>query len=519
MEHGVKRFVGGLVLALMASFGAAYAQEAQPAARVVAIRAGRLVDVVAQRVLTDQTIVIEGDRVVAVSPTAATTLPAGTQTIDLSDKTVLPGLIDTHVHLTTDATVSYLDSYHITPARAGVFGAMNARRTLLAGFTVARNLGSEAYADGALRDGVERGDIPGPHIFAAGGMISMTGGHGDDNHLAPQYRYSSSDVADGVEGVRHAVREHVKYGADLIKFATTGGVFSSNTSPGSTHFSLEEARAIVEEAHNLGRTVAVHAHGAGGIKIAIRAGADSIEHASLIDDEGIRLARTAGTFLSMDIYNTDYTQAEGRRNGVPEVNIQKDRDIGDIQRENFRKAVRAGVRLTYGTDAGVYPHGDNARQFAVMVRYGMTPMQAIVAATRNRRAASEARTGFRIDRARALRRHRRRRWRSTGGRNAARTHGVRDEGRASLPRTGGSLRGGAVGVGVRGAGALNADQAATAVCTGCIGKRSVNVEPLPGVLCSETVPAISSISRRVITSPRPVPPNRWAMVLSACEKG
>ncbi len=378
----MKRIVGGILLALATTVATSVAQEAPPAPAVVVIRAGRLVDVNAQRVRADQVIVIEGERIKAVGPAATTAIPSGARVIDLSTKTVLPGLIDTHVHLTTDATVSYLDSYHITPARAGVFGAMNARRTLLAGFTVARNLGSEAYADGALRDGVERGDIPGPHIFAGGGMISMTGGHGDDNHLAPQYRYSSADVADGVEGVRHAVREHVKYGADLIKFATTGGVFSSNTSPGTTHFSLEEARAIVEEAHNLGRTVAVHAHGAGGIKIAIQSGADSVEHASLIDDEGIRMARAAGTFLSMDIYNTDYTQAEGRRNGVPEVNIQKDRDIGDIQRENFRKAVRAGVRLTYGTDAGVYPHGDNAKQFAVMVRYGMTPMQAIVAATR-----------------------------------------------------------------------------------------------------------------------------------------
>lgn len=359
----------------------ALAQEA-PKPRTVAIHAGRLVDVVGQRVLTDQLIVIEGDRIISVSPLAATTLPAGTPTIDLSTKTVLPGLIDTHVHLTSDPTVSYLDSYHITPARSAIFGAMNARRTLLAGFTVARNLSSEAYGDVALRDGVDRGDVSGPRIFASGGMLSMTGGHGDDNHLAPQYRYSSADVVDGPDAARRAVREHVKFGADLIKFATTGGVFSANTSPGTSHFTLDEARAIVEEAHNLGRTVTAHAHGAGGIKTAIRAGVDSVEHASLIDDEGLRMAKAAGTFLSMDIYNTDYTQAEGARNGVPEVNIKKDRDIGEIQRENFRKAVRMGIRLTYGTDAGVYPHGGNAKQFAVMVRYGMTPMQAIVAATR-----------------------------------------------------------------------------------------------------------------------------------------
>jgi imidazolonepropionase-like amidohydrolase len=377
----MKRLFGAaLCVSVLALAPVAAAEEVRP--RTVAIQAGRLVDVINQRVLTDQTIVIEGDRIVSVSPTAATSLPAGTPTIDLSDKTVLPGLVDTHVHLTTDPTVSYLEGYHITPARAAVFGAMNARRTLLAGFTVARNLSSEAYADVALRDGVERGDVMGPRIFAAGGMISMTGGHGDDNHLAPQYRYSSEDVVDGPYAARQAVRQHVKFGADLIKFATTGGVFSANTSPGTSHFTLEEARAMVEEAHNLGRTVTAHAHGAGGIKMAIRAGVDSVEHASLIDAEGIRMARAAGTVLSMDIYNTDYTQAEGARNGVPAVNIQKDKDIGDIQRENFRRALRAGVRLSYGTDAGVYPHGDNAKQFAIYVRYGMTPMQAIVSATR-----------------------------------------------------------------------------------------------------------------------------------------
>ncbi|NDC60289.1 MAG: amidohydrolase family protein, partial [Alphaproteobacteria bacterium] len=285
-------------------------------------------------------------------------------------------------HLTGDPTVSYLDSYHISAPRAGLFGAAGAWRTLRAGFTTARNVGAGMYADVALRDAIEHGDLPGPHVFAAGPMISMTGGHGDDNHLAPQYRYSDEGVADGIDAVRKAVREHVKYGVDLIKIATTGGVFSSNTRPETTHFSLEEAKVIVEEAHNLGKTVAVHAHGPGGIKTAIRAGADSVEHASLIDDEGIALAKAAGTVLSMDIYNTDYTQAMGRANGVPEVNIQKDKDIGDIQRENFRKAVKAGVKLSYGTDSGVYPHGDNAKQFAVMVRYGMTPMQAIVAATK-----------------------------------------------------------------------------------------------------------------------------------------
>jgi len=378
MGIGMKAsLAAGLALAALCAIPAS-----AETAKVVAVKAGRLIDVNAAVVRTDQVILIEGERIKAVGPAASTPIPAGARVIDLSDKTVLPGLIDTHTHLTGDPTVSYLDSYHISAPRAGLFGAAGAWRTLRAGFTTARNVGAGFYADVALRDAIAHGDVPGPHVFAAGSMISMTGGHGDDNHLAPHYRYSEEGVADGADAVRKAVREHVKYGADLIKIATTGGVFSSNTRPETTHFSLEEAKVIVEEAHNLGRTVAVHAHGPGGIKTAIRAGADSVEHASLIDDEGIALAKAAGTVLSMDIYNTDYTQAMGRANGVPEVNIQKDKDIGDIQRENFRKAVKAGVKLSYGTDSGVYPHGDNAKQFAVMVRYGMTPMQAIVAATK-----------------------------------------------------------------------------------------------------------------------------------------
>jgi imidazolonepropionase-like amidohydrolase len=259
---------------------------------------------------------------------------------------------------------------------------MNARRSLLAGFTVLRNVGAGSFSDVALRDGIERGDVMGPHVFASGPLIGIIGGHCDENNLAPEYNYVEEGVADGVDAVRKMVRRNIKFGADLIKYCGTGGVFSKGDTPGAPQYTFEEAKAIVDEAHFMGRTVAVHAHGAEGIKIAIRAGADSIEHASLVDDEGIRMAVREGTVFSMDIYNTDYTQAEGKKNGTPEEYLQKDRDIAEIQRENFRKALKAGVKMSFGTDAGVYPNGDNAKQFAVMVRYGMTPMEAIVAASR-----------------------------------------------------------------------------------------------------------------------------------------
>ncbi|MES2495252.1 MAG: amidohydrolase family protein [Pseudomonadota bacterium] len=368
-------WIAGTAIAL------AWTAQAPAQERAVAIKAGRLIDTARGIVLTDQIIIVTGGRITSVGPVASTTIPAGTPFIDLSSKTVLPGLIDTHTHITGDPTTSPYESYHLSVPRQAVTGVANARRTLLAGFTTIRDVGSSGYSDVALKDGINAGEIAGPHIFASGPALGITGGHCDDNHLAPEFRHEGEGVANGADAVRAAVRRNIKYGADHIKYCGTGGVFSRGDKPGAQQYSQDEANAIVAEAHLHDRPVAVHAHGADGIKVAIRAGADSIEHASLIDEEGLKMAKAAGTVLSMDIYNTDYTQSEGKKNGVSEESLQKDRDVGDIQRENFRKASRMGIKLSFGTDGGVYPNGDNAKQFAVMVRYGMTPMQAIQAAT------------------------------------------------------------------------------------------------------------------------------------------
>jgi imidazolonepropionase-like amidohydrolase len=258
-----------------------------------------------------------------------------------------------------------------------------AQRTLRAGFTTVRNVGSRDWNDVGLREAIDAGQLVGPRVVSAAYAFGATGGHCDETFYPPSMAMHSPYNADSPEEGRKRVREIRKYGAQVIKICATGGVFSRNTEPGQQQMTYDEMKAIVGEAHMWGLKVAAHAHGTSGIKDAIRAGVDTIEHVSLVDDEGIRLAVKHGAWFSMDIYNTDYTQSEGRKNGVLEDNLRKDREIGDIQRENFRKAHAAGVKMVYGTDAGIYPHGDNARQFATMVRYGMTPAQAIQAATIN----------------------------------------------------------------------------------------------------------------------------------------
>jgi imidazolonepropionase-like amidohydrolase len=262
-----------------------------------------------------------------------------------------------------------------------VNGVHNARVTLLAGFTTVRNVGADDFTDVAIRDGINAGDIDGPRMQVSGPPLGITGGHADNNLLPYEYHDTAMGVADGPWPARHKVRENIKYGVDLIKIMASGGVLSKGDTPGAPQYTLEEMQAIVDEAHRLGRRVAAHAHGTQSIKDAIIAGVNSVEHASLIDDEGIRLAKQHGTYLVMDIYNDDYILQHGAEAGMLPESIEKEKGIGRLQRENFRRAHAAGVRMAFGTDAGVYPHGDNAKQFAKMVQWGMTPLEAIQAAT------------------------------------------------------------------------------------------------------------------------------------------
>src|SRR5476651_46460 len=301
--------------------------------------------------------------------------------VDLPGMTLLPGLIDMHVHLTSDPHFSGYRPLEFTDNFWTVVGVANAKKTLEAGFTTARNVGSANFDDVALKQGIEHGYIPGPRIVPATYAIGATGGHCDVTSLPPSIRTPMTAIANGPEEIRATVRKLRKYGAEVIKFCGTGGVLSKTDSVGAQQYSLAEMKALVEEAHMLGLKVAVHAHGASGIKDSIRAGVDTVEHASLADDEAFALAKQHGTYFSMDIYVDDYILAEGEKNGMFKESLQKERGLGLKQRETFRAALKAGVKMVFGTDGGVYPNGDNARQFATMVTWGMSPMQAIQAAT------------------------------------------------------------------------------------------------------------------------------------------
>ncbi|MBI2515885.1 MAG: amidohydrolase family protein [Opitutae bacterium] len=374
----------GLVCA--ATLFAAEPAKTESAPAITIVRAARLVDPAAGKVLIDQAVVIEGDKVKSVGSAADVlkSLPAGAKVIDLGDVTLLPGLIDCHTHITGQPENFYEDLFRRSPIDEATVSHIYAKRTLLAGFTTIRNVGADNYTDLALRNAINRGALPGPRILASGPALSATGGHGDLNRMSPYVHIDGiNGIADGVDAVRKKVRDDVKYGADVIKILATAGVLSEEESVGLPQYTLEEMKTAVEEAAVWGKKVAAHAHGTEGIKLAIRAGVASVEHASFIDDEGIKLAKEHGTYLVPDIYNDDYILDAYAKMGYPENIIAKERLVGRTQRENFQKAVKAGCKIAYGTDAGVYPHGWNGKQMIHMVRWGMTPMQAVQSATVN----------------------------------------------------------------------------------------------------------------------------------------
>jgi imidazolonepropionase-like amidohydrolase len=369
-----KRF---FVTVALAAWAACAAQ-----ADTVVVTADRMIDVLAGRVVDHPQITIVDGRISTIGTQGAAP-PDGARRVDLPGMTLLPGLIDMHTHITADPHYSGYRRLEFTDNFWTVVGVANAKKTLEAGFTSIRNVGSEHFDDVAIKQGIEQGLVPGPRIVPATYAIGATGGHCDSTEFPPSITEPTPAVANGAAEIRATVRKLRKYGAEVIKFCGTGGVFSKTDTVGGQQYDLTEMKALVDEAHMLGLKVAVHAHGTSGIKDAIRAGVDTIEHASLADDEAFALAKQHGTWFSMDIYDDDYILSDGEKNGVFKESLEKERVVGLKQRQTFQAAVKAGVKMVFGTDAGVYPNGFNARQFATMVKWGMTPMQAIQAATAN----------------------------------------------------------------------------------------------------------------------------------------
>ena len=348
--------------------------------RTTVVRAAHMIDVLAGKRVDNAQVIVTDGRITAVGK-AGDAVPAGAEVIDLGPRTLLPGLIDMHVHLTSDPTLGGYRGLEFTDNFGTVVGVANAKKTVEAGFTTVRNVGSANYDDVAIKQGIEMGYVPGPRIVPATYALGATGGHCDSTEFPPSITVPAPQIANTPDEFRALVRKVRKYGAEVIKICATGGVFSKTDSVGAQQMSFEELKAVADEAHMLGMRVAAHAHGTAGINDALRAGIDTIEHASLADAESFKLAKAKGAWLDMDIYNDDYILAEGEKNGVFAESLAKEKMIGRQQRETFRAAHAAGVKLLFGTDGGVYPNGYNARQFAKMVEWGMTPIEAIQAAT------------------------------------------------------------------------------------------------------------------------------------------
>jgi len=350
--------------------------------RPVAVHAGHVLDVKSGKMLADQTILIEDGKITSIGASAEAKIPSDAVRIELPDATVLPGLIDAHTHLTMNPQFGY-ETLAISVPREALIGAKNARLTLMAGFTTVRNVGASGFSDVALRDAINAGDVPGPRMLASGPALGITGGHCDNNMLPSEYHAVGDGVADGIAAVQHKVRENIKYGANLIKVCATGGVLSLGDNPQHSQYTLEEMKAIVADAHRLGRKVAAHAHGAEGIKWAAEAGVDSIEHGSYIDDAGIAAMKEHGTYLVPTLYLGDWMIENAAVTHLPAPLLAKAQEVLPAARKNIAHAFAAGVKVAFGTDAAVYPHGLNGRQFDVMVKLGLTPLQAIQAGTVN----------------------------------------------------------------------------------------------------------------------------------------
>ena len=376
----MKKIVGSVVVAVALVCAGAKAMAQTP--RHVAVHAGHVLDVKTGKMLADQVLVIEDGKIVSAGGAAEAKVPADAVRIELPNATVLPGLIDTHTHLTMDPKFGY-ERLSTSAPRETLTGAKNARVTLLAGFTTARNVGARDFTDVALRDAINAGDVPGPRLLVSGPPLSITGGHCDNNMLPYEYHATSDGVADGIAAVQHKVRENIKYGADVIKVCATGGVLSLGDNPQHSQFTQEEMKAIVADAHRLGRKVAAHAHGAEGIRWAAEAGVDSIEHGSYIDDAGISAMKEHGTYLVPTLYLGDWMIDNAGLTRLPPPLLAKAQEVIPAARKNIARAFAAGVKVAFGTDAAVYPHGLNAHEFAVMVKLGLTPLQAIQAATVN----------------------------------------------------------------------------------------------------------------------------------------